>query len=283
MRLLGWPLGHERQRELLSAYLDAQLSPRERHDLERHLESCAACRAELDGLRATVTLLRAAPPAAMRRSFTLTPAMAEAEPPRPLTFPRPTLLSPALLAGARYASAAAAVLLLGVVSYDITSNVMTQAPMGVASQASSARTFDEQRRTLKAAPAPMPAGAPMREAAPGAAPGGAAGGGVEGASAPEAPEANSVVPPTAPNAEATPEAAPAADAATAMMQSAPAEEPAAATMQAQAPGEATPDEFGYGEPQRAADTGWIVRWLEAALAAILVTAIGLWWWGRRPA
>lgn len=44
-------------RELLSALLDDALDPRERAQVQAHLEGCADCRRELDGLRSTVSLL----------------------------------------------------------------------------------------------------------------------------------------------------------------------------------------------------------------------------------
>jgi Putative zinc-finger len=44
-------------RERLSALLDEALGARERADVEAHLEGCADCRRELDGLRSTMSLL----------------------------------------------------------------------------------------------------------------------------------------------------------------------------------------------------------------------------------
>jgi hypothetical protein len=44
-------------RELLSALLDDALDARERSQVQAHLEGCADCRRELDGLRSTVSLL----------------------------------------------------------------------------------------------------------------------------------------------------------------------------------------------------------------------------------
>ena len=44
-------------RELLSALLDEALDARERADVQAHLEGCADCRRELDGLRSTTSLL----------------------------------------------------------------------------------------------------------------------------------------------------------------------------------------------------------------------------------
>ena len=44
--------------ELLGPYLLGELSAAEERELERHLEGCPACRAELDLLQRTHTLLR---------------------------------------------------------------------------------------------------------------------------------------------------------------------------------------------------------------------------------
>ena len=61
----------ENVQEELSAYLDGELEPGEAAALEKHLEGCAACRGELDSLRATVSLVRSLPraeaPAALKR------------------------------------------------------------------------------------------------------------------------------------------------------------------------------------------------------------------------
>lgn len=46
--------GSDRWTDLLSDYLDGELSPGERRDLEEHVAGCGACRAALEGLRAVV-------------------------------------------------------------------------------------------------------------------------------------------------------------------------------------------------------------------------------------
>lgn len=80
------------QREL-SEYIDGYLAPEQRRRVERHLESCSNCRAELDSLMGTVELLRAVPSVASPRSFALAKAPLPA---RPVS----RLLSPALLSTA---------------------------------------------------------------------------------------------------------------------------------------------------------------------------------------
>jgi len=52
---------HEVCQDGMSAFLDGQLTPGERSRVEKHLQECEACRTELDSLRHTVSLLRAAP------------------------------------------------------------------------------------------------------------------------------------------------------------------------------------------------------------------------------
>jgi|GEM_PF-588765 len=66
----------ERDVELLSAYLDNQLSVAERVSLERRLGAEPRLRAELDELRATTSMLRDLDPVRPPRSFTIDPATA---------------------------------------------------------------------------------------------------------------------------------------------------------------------------------------------------------------
>lgn len=65
---------------LLSAWVDDELVPRERRDVVAHLQSCAGCSREVEELRFTRTLLRAAP---VRRL----PREADALEPRPRRLP----------------------------------------------------------------------------------------------------------------------------------------------------------------------------------------------------
>ncbi len=57
--------------DLLSAYLDHQVTAGERARVDAHLATCAVCRAELESLRQTVALVRALPRVAVPRAFTL--------------------------------------------------------------------------------------------------------------------------------------------------------------------------------------------------------------------
>ena len=60
--------------ETLSEYIDGRLSSGERGKVERHLEGCSVCSAELESLRYTVSLLRRMPATSPRRVYTLTEA-----------------------------------------------------------------------------------------------------------------------------------------------------------------------------------------------------------------
>ena len=65
---------HGRLRELLSAYIDGQVSASEASRVQKHLAACAECRRELEALRATVSLLRSLPQVQPSRSFALAEA-----------------------------------------------------------------------------------------------------------------------------------------------------------------------------------------------------------------
>ncbi len=69
--------------EMLSAFLDNQVSPAERVRVESHLRTCAACRGELESLRQTAALLHALPRVAVPRAFTLSEARAGIRRPEP--------------------------------------------------------------------------------------------------------------------------------------------------------------------------------------------------------
>jgi len=66
---------HQRVEEMLSAYIDRELSASEVELVERHLKECAACARNLETLRATVELVRQLPRVPAPRSFTITPAV----------------------------------------------------------------------------------------------------------------------------------------------------------------------------------------------------------------
>lgn len=62
---------HERVEELLSAYIDGELSIEEATLVEKHLRECSACTQDLETLRQTVNLVRQLPAVSPPRSFTI--------------------------------------------------------------------------------------------------------------------------------------------------------------------------------------------------------------------
>ncbi len=62
---------HKRAEELISAYLDKRVSAEDKDFFERHVASCADCRAQLEATRSMVVALRAMPVVKAPRSFVL--------------------------------------------------------------------------------------------------------------------------------------------------------------------------------------------------------------------
>ncbi len=158
----------EERREQLSALLDNELPAAERAELEAHLQSCAACRAELESLRRASALLRALPQPALPRSFLLPtepaaqPAAGEqAERPRPAqeqpatpapAHPAPIPLGPARSARlrrsaqvVRWLSTVAAVLGLLLLCGSVLS--MVHLPRGGTSTASAPNSYYQNTPT----------------------------------------------------------------------------------------------------------------------------------------
>jgi hypothetical protein len=71
----GKKMSTERREEALSAYIDGELTPRERADLEGALARDPALRAELEEMRQVVGMMKAVPQVRLPRSFTLDPAV----------------------------------------------------------------------------------------------------------------------------------------------------------------------------------------------------------------
>jgi len=210
--------------ELLSAYIDQQLTAAERAALDRRLEHEPALQIALDELRATVGLLRELPPARPPRSFALDPQ--SVAPKRSWSFPWMQL-----------GSALVAATLLLVFGFVLTRGIGGGGSPASAPMAASAPTAAPAAAAATAAPAAMavpaaaPTAAPAAEAAPES----------SSAAAAEAPAAGG----TAPTAVAAPTAAPEATTqpAAALAPVATAEPPAApqeALKTAQEPTEALP-------------------------------------------
>ncbi len=109
---------HQRIRESLSSYVDGEVTDAERLQVERHLETCADCRAEADSLRSIVGLLRRMPEIEPPRSF----ALAEA--------PAPVRGMPALQWALRTTALSTAFVLAAVFSADLA-GVLPGDPAGI--------------------------------------------------------------------------------------------------------------------------------------------------------
>jgi hypothetical protein len=73
--------------ELLSAYLDNQLTPGERARLESRLANDPTLASALQALRQSRSVVRSLPQRRVPRNFTLTPQMAGVKPPLPRSYP----------------------------------------------------------------------------------------------------------------------------------------------------------------------------------------------------
>ena len=245
---------HAKLRELLSAYIDGEVSASETLRVEEHLARCQECQGELASLRSTVGLLRRLPEMAVPRSFSLSEA--------PQRRPTPTIVWTA-----RLATSVAAVLLVALLLGDIVGLVGQQrtledavsraevqapgapAPMAAAAQRSEAPARGIPEATApelesapslaaRAAPAPPAAAAPAPAAVPApAAPAAAVPAPVPApAPAPASPApARAFAEPAAPEAAAAPPAAAQAFAAQAAPPQTPPEEPEIATQELQVP------------------------------------------------
>ena len=107
-----------RRRELLSAYLDGELTAQESREVEENLASSEDARNELAGLQATVDLVRQLPDLDTPRSFVL-----DAAPKKPWTLWWPSVRTTGL------ATSVATMLLVGLVAGDML-NVLTQTQFG---------------------------------------------------------------------------------------------------------------------------------------------------------
>jgi hypothetical protein len=83
----------ERDLELLSAYIDGEITPSDRTQLEARLNREPGLRRELATLRQTVSWINALPPPRAPRNFTLTPEMVRRKPAKVLFFPATALVS----------------------------------------------------------------------------------------------------------------------------------------------------------------------------------------------
>jgi hypothetical protein len=128
--------------DMLSAYLDEQVTPAERARVDGHLATCAACRSELESLRRTVTLLQALPRVPVPRAFTLSEARVGIRRPQ---------AQPAWVGWTRGLAAVTAIALVAVVAVSLLNQPSAQPTATVA-------------RAVPAAGAPQPASQPTAPA-----------------------------------------------------------------------------------------------------------------------
>jgi len=122
-----------RQWQLLSAYLDDQLNPKEKRQVEELLQQNAEARKALDGLRRTRIMLRALPMRKAPRNFTVSPQSVK----KPVIPSFNTLL--------RFSSAMAALLLVAVLALDF---------LGLSTPSSAARAVEDASSEMLAMEAP---------------------------------------------------------------------------------------------------------------------------------
>ena len=151
---------HGKLRELLSSYIDDEVSDSERRRVERHLSKCEECRQELESLRVTVTALRQLPEIQTARSFAIT-----AE-------PQPMRGGLGWVLGVRLAASAAAVVLVGIILADVT-GLLVQTDLPEWTRQSDRAQSEAPAQPAAPAPAafaptaaPAPAPAPGAQAAP---------------------------------------------------------------------------------------------------------------------
>jgi hypothetical protein len=153
----------QRDLELLSSYLDGQLSPSDSARLESRLASDANLRAVMDDLRQARSLLRRLPSRKAPRNFTLTRKMVGQNPPMPRAYP-----------AFRFVTTLATLLLFFTVGLNFMGAQMaSQAPgYGMGGGAGQTDTFAAQAPAATEVPAteapaaemaPMPTTAPATE------------------------------------------------------------------------------------------------------------------------
>ncbi len=140
---------HHRAEELISAYLDKRVSAEEQKFFERHIASCADCRAQLEATRSMVAALRVMPVVKAPRSFVLPREMAKQ--------PRRSFLSlyPALRLATVVAAMAFVVLFAG--DLLISQSMGGKAPQSIPAAAPAPAVLQAPAAPRAAAPTQAPA------------------------------------------------------------------------------------------------------------------------------
>jgi len=162
---------HNRAEDLISAYLDQQVTPEEKQFFESHISACADCRAQLEATRSMVAALKTMPSVKAPRSFVLPREMAK-QPKRSIFAWYPTLrLATALAAIAFVVLFAGDLLISRSGSGGAALSVPAAAPAPQQEQATTAMRAAAPTAVAQAAPteAPAPTASNNTTAAPGAA------------------------------------------------------------------------------------------------------------------
>jgi len=148
---------HNRAEELISAYLDKRVSTEEQAFFDRHIASCADCRAQLEATRTMVAALQAMPMVRAPRSFVLPREMARQ--------PRRSFLS--LYPALRLATVVAAMAFVVLFAGDLLINRSggSSAPQSIPAAAPAPIVMQAQVAPREAAPTQEPAAAEAYNAA----------------------------------------------------------------------------------------------------------------------
>lgn len=128
--------------ELLSAYLDGELSPSDSARMEQRINSDGKLASALDDLRAARTLLRKLPKRRAPRNFTLTRKMVGLNPPLPRAYP-----------AFRFATVIATLLFFITFGLNTLAPQLAQAPVFGVGGGGEPEVFSQQAPALEAAPA----------------------------------------------------------------------------------------------------------------------------------
>ncbi len=151
---------HHRAKDLISAYLDQQVTAEEKQFFELHIAACADCRAQLEATRSMVAALRAMPVVKAPRSFVLPREMAK-QPKRSIFAWYPAL---------RLATALAAIAFVVLFAGDVLINRTDSGGTALSVPAAAPAPLLEQATEVM----PAPAATIVAQAAPTAAPASAA-------------------------------------------------------------------------------------------------------------
>ena len=137
---------HRGMRELLSSFIDDEVSDSERRRVESHLSECDECRQELESLRMTVSALRRLPEIQTTRSFAISENPGQARE------------GMRWVLGIRLAASAAAVVLVGLIVADVM-GLFVQSDLSEWARQTERTQSEPRAQPAAAAPAAAPASA----------------------------------------------------------------------------------------------------------------------------